>query len=531
MSDYLTESSYNKIIAAIRNEVIQDYESAKARNHRMFLQGNVNATSEYIYSNQKYDAQSVVSMLYQDHRHVVSIRKKTKVGADGFIIELAMLMSTHCDDAFAVDPKNIFIVTGMNNKQWETEMIEKAPQCFKSRIFHHGKLSHVDFKDIKNALIIIDEIDTGNKPDQVLGTLLKTAGILDVKTLKDNNIKIVDISATSLKELYHLYQWGDLHAIYDLTIPDTYIGHTYFRNKDIIREWYPLDTDENAEKWVKEDIIDNYGSDYRVHLVRVNNKTDSKIHNACIRNEIQYIPHTSTTRISEENLNKLFSGPLTQHVVIALRGLLRRSNLIPNSWKLRVGATHELYTKNTDYNVQMQGLPGRMSGYWKPDIENGHKTGPYRTSLDAIDSYDDVYDDPFGRNSYKSAGFNKKEGNVKSLPTMLSASNIDNLSPIDLPDMSVIDITVPYIHVTMLEQYLQEKKKSGTITHYTNTNSTIQYRGITTPLYVYTTHQEFKLKDIKSGVNKVTTCRIMPILYQETLYWIGIYYKTAFEII
>jgi hypothetical protein len=29
-------------------------------------------------------------------------------------------------------------------------------------------------------------------------------------------------------------------------------------------------------------------------------------------------------------------------------------------------------------------LPGRMSGYWKQEILNGHKTGPYRTSIDAL---------------------------------------------------------------------------------------------------------------------------------------------------
>ena len=48
----------------------------------------------------------------------------------------------------------------------------------------------------------------------------------------------------------------------------------------------------------------------------------------------------------------------------------------------KIGATHERHVKKYDTNVQ--GLPGRMSGYWKQELLNGHKTGPHRISIDAI---------------------------------------------------------------------------------------------------------------------------------------------------
>jgi len=49
-----------------------------------------------------------------------------------------------------------------------------------------------------------------------------------------------------------------------------------------------------------------------------------------------------------------------------------------------------------------------MTGYWRSEIEGGHKTGPHRTSLKAIKEYEKTYLDPFGLNSYQTNGFKKK---------------------------------------------------------------------------------------------------------------------------
>jgi hypothetical protein len=74
-----------------------------------------------------------------------------------------------------------------------------------------------------------------------------------------------------------------------------------------------------------------------------------------------------------------------------------------------------------------------MTGYWRNDIEAGHKTGPYRTSIQAIEEYEKIYHDPFGENSYQSSGFRKKKGKVNKASTMLSPHNIANLVPVKLP--------------------------------------------------------------------------------------------------
>lgn len=528
-------SSSSDLISARRESVVQAYNSARAENHLRFLEGDDKATAEYIFPNQIEDANNIVDRFYKHKRSVISIQKKTKVGADGLMIEIAKLLTTHIDDKFVVNPANVRIITGMSNAGWEKDMIDKAPNCFKDKIFHHGKLSRSDLTNLRNGLIIIDEIDTGDKEYQVLHTTLKEAGVLDVEHMKTHNNRFVFISATMIKELYDLYKWGELHELYKMTIPASYIGHKDFLDKKIVKEFYALNSKENAEKWVQEDILNHYGTDYRVSLVRVSAKIVDVVQNACIRKGVAFRNHTSTDRLSEEEINEFFKEPLTQHIVLGIKGFFRRANLIPNRWKLRIGATHELYTKKVDNNVQIQGLTGRMTGYWRDVIDGGHKTGPHRTSIKSIEEYEITYADPFGSNSYKTAGFKKKEGKVVADPTMLSAKHIENLEVVELPEVDEhpeYDITELYDDHGKLHNHLKSMIKTGKITKYNNTESNIQYRGTTTPLYNYENNKQFKKKDIYWGINKEATadnivCRIMPVTSDGSVKWIGIYLKTA----
>ena len=426
-------SSTTDKISDNREEVLADYNAAVKRNKRRFNECCDTATAEYIFPNQKEDANNIVDKFYKNKRRVISIQKKTKVGADGLMIEIAKLLTTHNDDKFIVNPANVRILTGMSNVTWEKDMIDKAPNCFKDKIFHHGKLSKSELKNIYNGLFIIDEVDTGDKEYQVLHTTLTNAGVLDVKHMEEHNNRFVFISATMIKEQYDLFRWGELQEHYKMSIPASYIGHKDFLEKGIVQEFYSLSSKENADKWVEEDIIKYYGTDYRVHLVRVTEKIVAVVQNACIRKGVAFRNPTSTDRLSEDEIKEFFKEPLTQHIVLGVKGFFRRANLIPNRWKRRIGAMHELYTKVIDNNVQIQGLTGRMTGYWRGDIEGGHKTGPYRTSIKAIEEYEKTYLDPFGTNSYQTAGFKKKKGKVAADPTMLSAKNIQHLEAVDLP--------------------------------------------------------------------------------------------------
>jgi hypothetical protein len=72
-----------------------------------------------------------------------------------------------------------------------------------------------------------------------------------------------------------------------------------------------------------------------------------------------------------------------------------------------------------------------MTGYWRAELDAGHKTGPHRTSIKAIKEYEEVYKDPYGINSYTTAGFTKRKGKVHTDHTFLT--HVDGLILVPLP--------------------------------------------------------------------------------------------------
>ena len=334
----------DRLLEISRIIVKNDYVSAECNNLELHLKGNVKYGNEYIYQNQKEDAISIIEKFYKKDVRAVSIVKKTKLGMDGLMIELATLFATHSDDDFAIHRDNIFMITAMSNLQWEDDMKEKVPNCFKKNVYHHGKLEKLRprLKNIKNAVIIHDEIDTGDKSYQRLHILLQQSVLLDLNYMKENNIRFVFVSATSRNQLHELCKWGsEYHQIHLMTVPSTYIGHTDFLEKGIIQEHFPVKDLESSITWIKLDILDNYGDDYRVHIIRTDEGCQHFLKLACEKSGVDFRLHTSEVRIDDLEFSQIFNSTLRKHLVIAIKGFYRRANYIPNQWKLKIGATHE----------------------------------------------------------------------------------------------------------------------------------------------------------------------------------------------
>ena len=147
-----------------RGIVMDDYNSAKKKNKKLFSKGDQHASSEYIYPNQIEDAFNICHTFYSSQVRVISIIKRTKVGMDGLMIEIAKTMATHSDNRFVLDPDNVLFLTGMSNKSWENSMKDIIPNCFEKNVYHHGKLKLLE--DIKFM-----KIDFQNKVLLLLLTL------------------------------------------------------------------------------------------------------------------------------------------------------------------------------------------------------------------------------------------------------------------------------------------------------------------------------------------------------------------------
>jgi hypothetical protein len=517
------ETKEQKLKNSRRSKVQNDYDSAVADNNVKFLEGVESVSEFYTYPNQKEDAFNICNEIYNNNRRVISISKRVKVGADGLIIEIAKNLGTHIDDNFVKSPNDMLILTGMSNISWEEQMIEKCPLFLKDKIFHHGKLnkSKKNLRKMKNAVIFIDEYDTATGEGQQLHNLLKDENLLDVDFLTENNIIFIFISATFLKQLYTLYKWGDLHINYVMTVPPNYIGHGDFFELEMAKEWYSLNNQNNCEKWIKEDIIENYGNDFRIHVVASSLTTVNHIIKACNNNNIDFRNHNSDDRIPLNELSELFNTPLKKHFVLILKKFYSRADFIPNKWKLKIGASMALFVPGKiNVNNLIQAFIGRMCGYWKNEfIENDHKTGPHRTSMEAIKNYEQTIINPFGNNSYSAPGFNKKNGIIKSLkPILFSPHNIKNLEEVDLP---IVEGDLEYF----IEHEVFETQNEARLYAWHNFAKEIKISNGVAPK---TFTEKFDgnnptveyILNRKWGLNEKSVCRLIPTdLNKWCLYW------------
>lgn len=386
------------------------WRSAKLDNKRRNMKDPSNA-EEYVYPNQERDADKVWMMFKQNSTvRVVSVKKPTKIGADGFMLRLVHKMVTDASDV-GISTENVRIITAMANVQWEVQLKDKAPVYLRSNIYHHGQLHNAALPR-DNALIIIDEIDHGNTEGQKLHRTL--GDLWNTEYMETHNIRLILISATIEEEVFHLANWRNVHRTIKMEIPPTYIGHEDFMRMGVIKEWYAIRTVDDAEKWVRE-FLDFYVLQFRIHLIRLPGKLDNIIRTACANFGVvckfyntdlvegddteTHLTHKGWTRLLEK-------APRDNHVVVVVRGHLRRATLIPKKGRLFIGAVMEQYTTNPKWNVLVQGLLGRVTGHHKEAITRGHKIGPYRCHVALIQKYIEN----FNNDDYRPTVISQAEG-------------------------------------------------------------------------------------------------------------------------
>lgn len=420
-------------LAALRNHAQRCFDAAQSTNEQAFLEGKVEASERYVFPNQSEDAKRIIECFFNDRKlRAIIVQKLTKVGALGLIYDILRRFSTHPDDGFVVPYKNLYVLTGMSNRIWQDDIVENAPSCFKKNMLHRSQFNRIDknsLTTIRNAVILIDEIDTGDKPEQMLHSLLERTGLMDLEEMQRRNVRFILVSATALKQIHCMHFWGEYHATIRMTIPESYVGHKEFKDRGILRQYYPMKNKESILKWIKEDILDNYENDFRVHLVRVDNKNTDLIKTLCKEHNIRFVERNCESVMPNTAYKALFDHRAC-HVVLAVKGMMRRADLIPNKHKYEIGAVMERYTKNPDYNVLIQGLVGRMTGYWREKLDSGHRTGPYRLDTSAVDEYVKAYDDPLGDHRYRCSGYrrNNRTGLLElNSPTLVSPECVRNL--------------------------------------------------------------------------------------------------------
>jgi len=136
---------------------------------------------------------------------------------------------------------NIFIITGLSNKDWVEQMKNRTPEILHSNIYHRQdlKTKFVDkIKQIgKNIIINIDEAHIASSFKNTIAQVFKELRLDDKQYLYENNILIIEYTATTNGTIIDLNNTKkDNYGFYKLNKLPEYTGIEDLLNQNRVRE-------------------------------------------------------------------------------------------------------------------------------------------------------------------------------------------------------------------------------------------------------------------------------------------------------
>lgn len=343
-------------------------------------------------------------------------------GKTGTLLYTAYRMTTHPDDNLMIKPDNVFIITGMSDKEWEEQTRSRMLPIFQKNVYHRNKFTEgVAAKIARNrdTFIVIDECHYGGEKDQTIHSRMKAAGLLDIEYLRSHNVKILCVSATPGSMLIDAQSWGEEHQRTVICKPSdtaTYIGFDIMMTE---KRLLNFKNEEGEFEKVLRAIETRWSGNPRWHIIRLLPKMDDIPTILTSRGYI-YINHNSSDHRSD--IDTLLSKQPAQHTFILIKGYWKAGKTFNDQY---IGAAVDV---TSDCNMAAQGLAGRLSG-------NGKQTGSLAPliycNINAIKDYIAWFNNGcnyYMSKSYKSAGFRIHNQQVKKKKdTIVHADEIANL--------------------------------------------------------------------------------------------------------
>ena len=309
-------------------------------------------------------------------------------------------LTKHFITNFRIPVENIFIITGLSDKEWKNQTKEKIPDIMRKRVFHRNQIKNKFLPEIegkKNILIIMDEIQIAAKENQTLYNLFKTEGLWDNQVRFERDIKIVQFSATPDCVLDDLKMWGDSHAVEKLQPGETYTScfdlprqNRVFQYKDLCG--YNKNTNtvsSSTYENIKE--VQNKLATFKepmYHIIRTPNGYKSGIVIENFHKVFGSICYEQYDKDSDcENINEILSEKPSEHTFIFIKEKIRCAKTLNKKY---LGVLYERYIKSIPNDaVIIQGLLGRITGY----DDNGLSI--CFTNVDTIGRYEKLYESDF----------------------------------------------------------------------------------------------------------------------------------------
>jgi hypothetical protein len=301
---------------------------------------------------------------------------------------------------YEIDLENIFIITGLSDKDWKQQTKERLPENFHRRIYHREDLKKLayDMKNKQNVFIMIDEVQIACKENQTIKKTFQEIGLFDKQYMYKNDIKIVEFSATPNGVLYDLLNWPDGTDIVFSKPGSSYVSSYKLLKDGKVRQFKSFNKKHANEEDIKKHIEEIYNTvigfnEPLYHIFRISSGTynhDIKKYFQTVFNDCEHRTYEQDGDI--DNLNNLLNTKPYKHTLIFIKEKLRCAKSLNKTY---LGVVHERYTTNIDYSVIIQGLLGRITGY-----DYNKKTIIY-TDIKSIEFYESLIKSDFKDPSIK----------------------------------------------------------------------------------------------------------------------------------
>lgn len=377
-----------------------------------------------IYPNQEKCALDICNKFLIDKKIVnVLVYGKTQTGKTGCmssIINLYVLTNS-------LPIENIYIITGLSDVSWKKDTKNRMPNSINNRVFHRANLNTDFVKDIrskKNVLVIMDEIQIACKDKQTIHNTFTKCGFYDLNNLLENDIKLIQFSATPDGNINDIDDWKDYSFKIKLEPGENYIGTQHLLKKNRIKQYQDLININNVSEL--DDVIKSFEKPM-YHLIRIPNKKNDKqdlvINNFKRIFKKNCLYNTDFLKIVKEDINSILTNKPEKHTFIFYCEILRCAK---TQHKKYIGITYERYSKIIKDSTIIQGSVGRITGY----DDNGLSI--CYTNLDTLNKYNILWNNnmifPNGISwNTNTTKFKKSTNQTYSTGTFNSIKYIDDL--------------------------------------------------------------------------------------------------------
>lgn len=299
---------------------------------------------------------------------------------------------------YHVPVKNIYLITGLSSTEWKEQTKTRIPGILSSNIFHRPDLKGAfmdSIKDKKNILILIDEVQIACGGKQTISNEFKEIGLLNIQHLMENDIKIVEFSATPNGTLGDCEYWKDHCKIVKVNPGNGYVGCSDILAQNRVFQCKDLCESDKAVENILEikKVIEDSFKEPRYHIIRTKTGAFQKwtidAFKSIFNEDCEYLLHDSS---NISNLDEYLGGKDSngvkpdKHTFIFIKEMARCAKTFE---KKNIGIWYERIAKNMRDDIVIQGLLGRATGY----DDNGDSI--VFTNISSIVRYEELWNSDF----------------------------------------------------------------------------------------------------------------------------------------